>query len=365
VANDTLTRRQLNRATLARQLLLTRDPLPVVEAVDRLCGMQAQVPKPPFIGLWTRVAGFGRDDLHAALHRREVVRATMMRGTLHLMSAADYVAMRAPVQVMLNQTLATLGTRAEGLDLKKVLPVARALLTEQPRTFNELRALLVDAFPKVNDRALGFAVRMHLPLIMVPTDDRWAYPSIADFTLADDWLGRPLSNDDSPHELVLRYLAAFGPATAADVQTWSGLQGLKGVLEELRPRLRAFRGERGREWFDLPDAPRPDEDVPAPARFLPEFDNLVLAHADRTRVLADEHRTSVVTKNLRVRATFLWDGFVAGTWEVQRKRNAATLSIAPFERLPSRAVTELTTEGEALLRFVEEGATAFEVKLAR
>ena len=143
---------------------------------------------------------------------------------------------------------------------------------------------------------------------------RWGFPPVADFTLADAWLGEPLATDDAPEPLVLGYLAAFGPATAADAQTWSGLTGIKPVLERLRPQVRVFRDERGRELFDLPAAPRPDDDVPAPPRFLPEFDNLVLSHADRTRVLADEHRGFVVTKNLRVRATFLWDGFACGTW---------------------------------------------------
>jgi hypothetical protein len=198
---------------------------------------------------------------------------------------------------------------------------------------------------------------------MVPTEDRWAFPSVASFTPAEGWVGK-LSSDGSPEALVLRYLAAFGPATAGDAQTWSGLPGLRPVLEGLRPRLHVFEDERGRELFDLPDAPRPDEDVPAPPRFLPEFDNLVLAHADRTRVLADEHRPLVVTKNLRVRATFLWDGFVRGTWEVERKKDVAILKLTPFGPLPKRASKELAAEGEGLLRFVEEGATVFEVEVS-
>ncbi|MGH8938857.1 MAG: winged helix DNA-binding domain-containing protein, partial [Actinomycetes bacterium] len=184
----------------------------------------------------------------------------------------------------------------------------------------------------------------------------------ADFTLADAWLEKPLADPD-PEALVLRYLAAFGPAAAADFQTWGALKGAKGVLEGLRDRLEVFEDERGRELFDLPDAPRPDANAPAPPRFLPEFDNLVLSHSDRTRVLADEHRPAVVTKNLRVRATFLWDGFVAGTWKVERKRTKATLLLTPFEKLPKRAVAELAEEGEALLAFVEEDAPTYDVKV--
>ena len=173
----------------------------------------------------------------------------------------------------------------------------------------------------------------------------------------------PHLEDAAPEPLVLRYLAAFGPATAADVQTWSGLPALRPVLEGLRPKLRAFKDERGRELFDLPDAPRPDGDIPSPPRFLPEFDNLVLGHDDRTRVLDDAYRGLVVTKNLRVRATFLWDGFVRGTWEVDRKKDVAKLRLLPFEALPKRALKELAAEGEALLRFVEEDAAIFDAGL--
>jgi hypothetical protein len=193
--------------------------------------------------------------------------------------------------------------------------------------------------------------------VMVPAEERWAFPAVADFTLAESWLVRPVAEAGPVEQLVLRYLAAFGPASAADAQTWSGLQGLAPVFAALRPQLRVFRGETGRrELFDLPDAPRPGDDARAPARFLPEFDNLLLAHADRRRLLAEEHRGRIVTKNLRVRATFLWDGMVAGTWEVKRVRGAATLTAAPFHALPARAVKALTAEAEALLRFSEDDA---------
>lgn len=359
---DVLTCRQLNRATLARQMLLAREEISAVEAVERLGGVQAQEAKPPFIGLWTRVAGFQREELHRALQERAVVRATLMRATLHLMSAGDFVAFRPALQPVMAQALRVLGARGEGLDLDQVLPVARGLLGERPLTFEELRPLLVEAFPQVNDRALGYAVRTHLPLVMVPTQDRWGFPAAAQFTLAESWLDAPLSDDPGATEaLVLRYLAAFGPVTATDVQTWSGLQGMKRVLDGLRPNLSVFKDERGRELFDLPDAPRPHADTPAPPRFLPEFDNLVLSHADRTRVLAEEHRGLVVTKNFRVRATFLWDGFVAGTWQVERKRQAATLRMTPFGSLPEGAADALAAEGDTLLRFVEEDASSFAV----
>jgi hypothetical protein len=365
VARETLTRGQLGRATLARQMLLEREDVPVVEAVERLAGMQAQEPKPPFLGLWSRVEGFRAEHLIEALNARELVRATLMRATLHLMSARDYAAVRASLQPGLTAAMTgALRGRDDGLDLDEVLPAARKLLEQRPREFNELRALLQEELPAVNDRALGYAVRTNLPLVMVPTGDRWGFGRSTEITLADGWLEQPLSADRSPQELVRRHLAAFGPASAADVQTWAGLTGLKDVLAAMRDELAVFTEEGGgrRELFDLHDAPRPAEDVPAPPRFLPEFDNLVLAHADRSRLLADEHRGRITTKNLRVRATFLWDGMVRGTWSAERKRGAAKLVVAPFEQLPRGAREGLREEGEALLRFVEPDADSFAVE---
>jgi hypothetical protein len=364
MAIETLSLRRLNRATLARQLLLAREQVAVVDAVERLGGLQAQEPKPPFAALWSRLGGFDPAALHAALEAREVVRGTLMRGTLHLVSADDFDAFRAALQPVLAEGMRALRDRAEGLELAKVLPAARDLLEVEPRTFAELRTLLLERFPEVNERALGFAVRMHLPLVMVPTDDVWAFPSTARFTLADRWLDRSLEGARPPEPLVLRHLAAFGPATAADVQSWSGLKGLASVLEGLGSRLERFTDERGRTLFDLPDAPRPDEQTAAPLRLLPEFDSLLLAHADRSRLVSDEHRGKLVTKNLRVRAAFLVDGVVQGTWTVSRARKAATLELAPFAALPKRTVRALSDEAESMLRCLEPDAATHDVTVA-
>jgi hypothetical protein len=201
---------------------------------------------------------------------------------------------------------------------------------------------------------------MYVPLVMMPTGDRWAFPSVAKFGLAEEWLGRPVTGDGAMEPLVLQYLSAFGPATPADAQAWAGVS-LKAAFEDLRPTLRVFRDERGRELFDLPHAPHPDGDTPVPARFLPEFDNLILAYADRNRLIDDDHRPLVTTKNLRVRATFLWDGRVSGTWEIERRKTSATLRLKPFAALPKKAVDELTDEGERLVRFVEDDAATFAV----
>jgi hypothetical protein len=363
LAAEPLTVRQLNRATLARQMLLARERVGVVDAVERLGGLQAQEARPPFIALWSRLEGFDREQLGRALHEREVVRALLMRATLHIVSARDHAALRGAMRPVMTNALRALRGRDQGLDLDALLPVARRLAAEQPRTFGELRPLLSEAFPGVNERALGYAVRTHLPLVMVPTGDAWAFPSDATFTPADTWLDAPAEADDGGATLVRRHLGAFGPASAADIQAWSGLTGLKAVLEGMAGELATFTDERGRTLYDLPDAPRPDEDVPAPTRLLPEFDSLVLAHDDRSRVVPDEHRGRLVTKNLRVRATFLVDGFVAGTWTVARKGRKATLTLTPFARLPRGARRPLTEEAEALVRFTEGDDVATDVKV--
>ncbi len=362
--------RQLNRALLARQRLLARlardqrDTAAPAAVVEHLVGLQAQLARPPFVGLWTRIEGFERGDLLEALRKREILRATAMRGTLHLMTAADYLALRGALQPMLTRGMqAILRERSQSLDMEALQAEARAFFGGAPATFDALRDHLKATNVAADERAMAYAVRMHLPLVQVPTDDAWGFPAAADFALADAWIGKPVPAEETPaHALVRRYLAAFGPATPRDAQVWSGLQALKPVFEDLRPGLVTFRDERKRELFDLPDAPRPSDDAPAPVRFLPEFDNLVLGHDDRTRVIADEHRPRVTLKNLQVRATFLVDGFVAGTWKIERKKKSAALILEPFGPIAKGAAAELEQEGEALLRFSEEDAPAREIR---
>jgi hypothetical protein len=350
---ETLTPRQLNRATLARQGLLERERLGAVEAVERFGPLQAQEARPPYVALWTRVADFRRADLHAALHDRSIVRATYLRATLHLTSAADHLALRATLQPALSGAAESImRARSAEFDVRKVVAKARRLLAGGPLTFNELRPQLVAAFPDVEERAMGYAVRMHLPLAMVPTEDRWAFPTDSAFTPSEDWLGKPLAKED-PAALVRSYLRAFGPAGAADAQTWSGLKGMKDVFAGIGDELVEFRAGR-RAVFDLPDAPRPPEDTPAPPRLLADFDTLVLAYKDRTRLVADEHRKGLVTKNLRIPATFLVDGMVAGTWTLARKKGGSTVELAPFTRLAKADRAALEEEGAALARFVDE-----------
>jgi Winged helix DNA-binding domain len=279
------------------------------------------------------------------------VRAMLMRATLHLVSARGYGTLRPVLDdVMTRAMTGALKGRDQGLDLDAVLPAAQKLLQKSPRTFNELRTELGTQFPKVDQRALGYAVRTQLPLAMVPTEDAWGFPREAQFTLPRAKLNKP-----DVEKLVRFYLAAFGPATAADAQRWSGLQGIKPVLEGLREELVTFT-TGGRELFDLPDAPRPDADIEAPPRFLADFDSLMLAHDDRTRIIADKDKPKIASRNLRIPAVVLWDGFAAGTWRIDRKRGVATLSIAPFGKLPRGAKAALEPEALALLEFAEPEA---------
>jgi hypothetical protein len=349
----------LGRATLARQMLLRRVAVPVTEAVHRLLALQAQEPRPPFLALWSRLARFDAAELRATLHAGLVQRVTLLRGTLHLVVAADYPAFRAPLQPALAESFTRLGDRAAGVELEPVLAAARAAYADGPLTFGELRSRLAASFPGLDERVLGYAVRMNLPLAMRPSDDRWGYPRMARFGLTE-----PFTDAAPPDRLVLRYLAALGPATAADAQAFTGLAGLKPVLERLAARLAVFRDERGRTLYDLPDAPRPAADVPAPPRFLPEFDNVLLGYADRARFGVTAHAARITTRNLRVRATFLHDGVIRGTWAVERRGKTATLAMEPFEPLTRSVLAELEAEGVALLRFAEPDAAAHHVTVA-
>ncbi len=331
----------LNRSTLVRQLLLERTKITPLAAIERLAGLQAQVPRPAFVGLWSRVPDFQPAQSTKLVHDRKAVRATMMRGTIHLVSAADYLELRGALQPMLSAGMRSiLGKRVDGLDLDVLTGHARALL---PATFDAVRKGLIAKFPNHDDRALGFAVRMHLPLVLVPTDTRWAYPGNACFQDAERWLARPLASP-SIETLVLRYLAAFGPATAKDAQAWSGVRKLDAVFEALREKLVVVTDAEGRELFDLPGAPRPAADVPAPVRFLPEYDNLLLAYADHSRLIEPAQRKQLTTKNGIVAATFLVDGRVAGTWSLERTRDKAVLSTAPFGKLAKSALAAVHAE---------------------
>ncbi len=362
-ASTILTDRQLNRATLARQLLLDRQRMPVVKAIEQVLALQAQVPRPPHVGLWSRLQAFEREHLLVPLHSRALVRATTMRGTIHIMSAKDFLAFRGALQPQLTAGWKSVAGKAPVPPIETLLAAGRKCLGGEPRTFNQIRAELVKQFPKAHDRVMGYAVRTHVPLVQVPTrDDAWGFPPDAAFALADRWLEKPVGEGSGPAVLILRYLAAFGPATAADIQTWTGLRGVAELVAPIRSKLVTFTDKSGRELFDLPTAPRPDEDTSAPVRFLPEYDSVMLAHSDRSRIVDEKFRKVLITRNLIIPATFLVDGRIAGTWKIERKKGTATVRLSPLVPLSKKVKGELEREGEALARFVEPEANEVAVR---
>jgi hypothetical protein len=332
----TLSLRELNRATLARQLLLERRRLPLARAVERVAGLQAQWGPAPYVGLWTRVDGFRRETLERALLRHEVMRAVLMRGTIHLVSARDYAVLGAAV--------------GDPPWVKPEVAAAAAQLHDAVRTFGaepRSRAEVLEWLGREHGvdgetPGLWYALRTRGRLTHAAESGAWKTPRTTTY------LALPYERADPEAarvELVRRYLAAFGPATRADVAEWSGLRvrDFEAALEALEP-LRVFRDERGRQLLDLPRAPLPPADAPAPVRFLPRFDNLVLSHADRTRVLPEAYRTTVIHGAGQVEATFLVDGFVAGTWSVAKGR----VHVEPFARLTRTAQAEVEDERERL-----------------
>jgi Winged helix DNA-binding domain len=361
--------RTLNRLLLDRQMLLRRGKLPVAEAIEHLVGMQAEAPNNPYIGLWSRLEAFRVDELTSLLSDRRAVRASMMRATIHLLTARDYLESRAVVQPVLERDVypnPTYGReRLEGLDMAAVLGAGRKLLDEKPRTAAELRDLLGPKWPEHDPAALAYAVRGLLPVIHIPPRGIWGESGPVALTTVESWLGKSVYPDPSPDRMVIRYLRAFGPATITDMRTWSRLTGLREVVERLRPRLRIFRDERGRELFDVPDTPLPDPEIPAPPRFLPWLDNALLSHDDRTRIISEEHR-KIITGERWNAPVVLVDGFVHGMWKIETTRGKATLVIEPFEPLLKEDRDAVAEVGERLVRFMvpPEDAEASEIQFA-
>lgn len=350
-----LSTRALNRALLARQFLLRRVKLSPFDVVSHLCGMQAQAPFPPYFGLWSRLHGFAPEHLSRLLLDRSVVRIVLMRGTVHLVTAPDCLFLRPLMQPILDRDLKTNQAYARALadvELPELAKHARAVLAENPHTGAELGQRLAERYPGTPPAALAHGARGLLPLVQIPPRAVWGRSGKPTYATAEDWLDRPLDDRARLDELVRRYLAAFGPATVADVQAWSGLTRLGEVVDRLRPELKTFTDEQGRALVDLPDAPRPDPETPAPPRFVAEFDNLLLSHADRSRVLSEDARKRVFgVPNGVFPGTVLVAGFVRGTWRIARKDAAATLDIVPYQRISTKDTDALTSQGVRLLRF--------------
>jgi hypothetical protein len=384
--------RAVNRALLARQLLLDRPRLPaagparaaqVVQTIEHLVGLQAQAPFPPYFGLHSRLDGFLPEDLATLITDRGVVRIALMRGTIHLVSARDCLPLRRLLQPVIERGMrGAFGKQLAGVDPAELAAAGRRLVEAEPMTFAQLGPALAAQWPDHPPAALAQGVRTYVPLVQVPPRAVWGRSGQSMHTSAEHWLGQRRPPGEPAHplpaaspaelaQLVTRYLGAFGPATVRDVQAWSGLTGLKAVLERLRPCLVTFRDEQGAELFDLPTAPRPGADAPAPVRLTAEFDNLVLSHAERSRVVTPEATRRLYTVNGVIPGAVLVDGFAAGMWRLTRSRDEAAVTIEMFGpmRRSDTAQREsalrdaLAAEAERVLAFGAPGA-AHQVRFA-
>ncbi|MFE5793229.1 winged helix DNA-binding domain-containing protein [Streptomyces sp. NPDC056503] len=359
----TVSRRALGRATLARQLLLWPSPLGPEEAVHHLVGLQAQNTKPPYYALAARLAGFRPEQLSALMESRAVARIVSLRSTVHTHTARDAVPLRRLVQAgAVERELKAFRKGLVGVDLDRLTALATAHVEERPRTPKELRDHLLRAWPDADPLALTIAARCLLTMVQVTPRGLWRRSGQVALTTTREWFGGPDGEAAAIEETVLRYLGAFGPASVKDMQTWCGLTRLRPAFERLRPRLLVLRDEHGTELFDLPDAPRPDEDTPAPPRLLPEFDNLLLSHADRTRIVPAALKGRTWTGNQAHRVLLL-DGTLAGLWYLEETKGRTTLTVEPFDRITRADRTALTDEAERLLRLTVPDGDAYDLVL--
>ncbi|HEX2054151.1 MAG TPA: winged helix DNA-binding domain-containing protein [Actinomycetota bacterium] len=370
-----LNARALNRATLARQLLLNRNVVTAEKVIEHLVGLQAQVPSDPYITLWSRIDNFDPQELSELLLSARAVRCGLMRGTIHLVTARDCVGLRPLMQPIYDRVYGkgrTMGGKL-GDDKEAVTAACRQLLKERPRTRSEVRTLLAERWPQHDPEAMSFCLPT-LPVVQIPPRGVWGKSGKARWALVEDWLPDQPAVAHAIDDVVLRYLGAFGPATVADVRQWCGLSGLKEVMDRLRPQLVTFRDDQGRELFDLPEAPRPDPETPAPPRFFAEFDNVFLSHADRSRMAPEEFREGMASVWLGMQAQnlpvgfgrpesmpinwsmFAVDGFLSGTWKLDRRKEAVTLIVRPMVRLSDDQSAELLEEARRLLDFLTSGS---------
>jgi hypothetical protein len=365
VADEVLTRRALNRATLERQLLLRRSGMAIEDVVELLVGLQAQATLPPYYGLWSRIEAFDPSELGRLLEERSVVRLTLLRGTVHLVTASDAAFIRPLVQPVIERVHnGAFGRRMGGADPQRLASRVRELVAAEALTGRELgRKLVADGIGD-DVEAIGNAARVYLPLVQVPPRGVWGKGGQARYAALEPWTGRQLARRPSLQTLVLRYLASFGPATVMDAQSWSGLTRLGEVFERLRPRLVTFRDEDGKELFDLPDAPRPDPDAPAPVRFLGEYDNVLLGHADRRRSIPEDFPWREMLEEGRFVSNFLVDGVLRGTWRLERDgKRMAILVLRPFRRLAAPDRDAVLDEAERLVAFAAPDVARREVRV--
>jgi hypothetical protein len=359
---QTLDTRVLNRTLLARQGLLERSVRTARDVIEDLVGLQAQEPIDPYVALWTRVVDVDPLDLSGLLESRAAVRMGLLRGTLHLVTARDALALYPIVADVMARSWRSspFAKRLDGVDIDAVLRAARAAVEERPMTPSDLGLALAPGWSDRDPTSLANAARFLLPLVQVPPRGLWGRTGRPTNTTAEAWLGRPMDRTPSIDDLVRRYLRAFGPASVADMRVWSWLTGLRLVVERLRPGLRTFRDEAGRELFDVPDAPIATGEERAPIRFLPQYDNVFLSHADRSRIL---HPTISIA-DMTWRGGVLIDGFVGAAWRIVRRRGDATLTVTRYDTLdgPQRAAIE--EEAERLLAFLAPDAKTRAIAIA-
>jgi hypothetical protein len=350
---EVLDDRRLNRTLLVRQLLLRRSERTVPEAVHHLVGLQSQNPGSAYLALAARLQGFDPDELGRLLLDREAVRVVLMRSTIHLVLADDALELRPLTEPVTERGLLTNWVRLlEGLDLPAVAAAGRELVEQEPRTSKDLGQLLRQRWPDRDAAALVQVVRAFVPLVQLPPRGVWGRSGTQVHASAEQWLGRPQSAEPSPERLVERYLAAFGPAKPADLRAWWGLTGARELLDGMRDRLRTFQDERGAELFDLPEAQLAPGDVPAEVRYLPDYDNVLLGHDDRRRILHEDLRAGLIGT-----PTVLVDGFVAGTWTVERAKGEAVIVVTPFGRVSRAERLDLAEEGLKVLALTDPGLT--------
>jgi len=338
---------------LERQLLLERVELTAAEAIEHLVGLQAQEPKDPYVALWTRLRGFRPEELEELIEAREAVRLTLMRGTIHLVTARDCLALRPAIQAVtarIHWTASPFGRRLGDADPAEVVAAGREILEEAPRTRAQVRDLLAARWPDRDAEAMAHTVAYLLPVVQIPPRGLWSRSARATLATVESWLGRPLDGDPAPDRAVLRYLGAFGPAGVKDVAMWSGFTRVREVVERLRGDLRRFRDENGVELFDLPDAPLADPDTPAPVRFLPEYDNVFLSHADRSRIVDQEDRPRLGFGDGRFFKLLLVGGFLRAAWRVED----GEVVVRPARNLSKRDAASVEAEGRRLADFFGE-----------
>ena len=354
---DVLSRRALGRATLARQLLLERVRRPVAETLEHLVGLQAQVPRVPHLALWDRLVGYDPGELDDLMTSRAVVRTQLMRTTIHTVTAADARGLRPLLQPVLDRTVSSTawGQRLRGQDVSAVVAEAADLLAERPRGRAELQRELARRHPGLDAEAVAFCVSYWVPWVQPPPRGLWTASGAAVMTTLDAWLGPAPGAPGSLEDLVRRYLRAFGPATVRDIQAWCGLTKLREVVDRLGPGLRRFRGEDGAELLDVPEAPLPDPDTPAPVRFLAEYDNVVLSHADRSRVVADADHVMLLGGPGGWVGTVMVDGLVRATWAARREGSGTVLTVRLSGPLSAAEQDEVVAEGERVLGFLAPG----------